>query len=216
MNLKEPIEYVLGSVKTKDLDLYVDKSVLIPRLETEILIEYALEKMDVKEAKVLDLCTGSGILGLSIKKRRPDFSVTLTDISELALAVAQKNGKRNQLEVEYVLGNLLEPIGDRVFEYVICNPPYVSEQEYENLDRGVRDFEPKIALVGGEDGLFFYKELARKLPKHLSSKGKAFFEIGFSQGIDVLKIFSGKQWKNQEIKKDFAGLDRFLFVEKVE
>jgi len=215
MRSKEPVEYVLGSVKTKDLHLYVDRSVLIPRVETEILIEYALEKMDLKEARVLDLCTGSGILGLSIKKRRPAFDVTLVDISKEALLVAEKNGKRNQLEVEYILGDLLEPIGERIFEYVLCNPPYVSEEEYEHLDSGVRDFEPKIALVGGEDGLFFYRKLAETLPAHLALGGKVFFEIGFSQGESVLKIFSGPMWKNQEIKKDFAGWDRFLFVEKV-
>ncbi len=212
----EPVEYVLGSVTTKDLTLFIDRSVLIPRVETEILIEYALDRMDLKEANVLDLCTGSGVLGLSIKKRKPAFSVTLIDISKEALQIAEKNGKRNELEVEYILGNLMDPVDGRIFDYILCNPPYISEEEYRSLEGSVADFEPKIALVGGEDGLFFYRELARSLPRHLSSNGKVFFEIGSTQGVDVLEVFSGKEWRNQEILKDFAGLNRFLFVEKGE
>jgi release factor glutamine methyltransferase len=212
--LGEPIEYVLGRVVTKDLTLFVDQSVLIPRVETEILIEHALERMDLREAQVLDLCAGSGILGLSIKKRKPSFSVTLVDISFEALAVAKRNGESNGLEVEYILGNLLDPLRGRVFDYVLCNPPYVSEEEYKYLDKGVKDFEPKLALVGGEDGLFFYKRLAKELPFYLSSKGKVFFEIGASQGNAVSEIFSTAGWKHVEVKKDLAGLDRFVFAEK--
>ncbi|MBM3184496.1 MAG: peptide chain release factor N(5)-glutamine methyltransferase, partial [Chlamydiae bacterium] len=183
----------------------------MPRQETEILAFYMLERLKgCKGGIVLDLCTGSGCLGLSIKKNRPDMHVILSDISPLALACARKNAALNGLEVEILEGDLLGPLGDRKVDYVVCNPPYVSDEEYEYLDSSVRDYEPKIALVGGREGLDFYARLSKDLKKHLNLGGKVFLEIGKDQGAGVMRLFA--DWDKKEVLKDFAGHDRFFFL----
>ncbi len=183
--------------------------VLIPRQESEILIFYALPH--IKGGILLDLCTGSGCLGLAIKKARPDMHVILSDISHEALECARNNAALNQLDVEFLEGDLLEPLGDRKVDYVICNPPYVSDEEYEHLDSSVRDFEPKLALVGGKEGLDFYSRLSKSLKGHINEGAKIFFEIGKDQGEKVLNLFS--DWEKKEVIKDWAGHDRFVFLE---
>ncbi len=194
--------------------ILLNQNVLIPRQESEILVFYALERLKARQGGILlDLCTGSGCLGLAVKKARPDIQVILSDISPLALEVAKKNGALNKLDVEYLEGNLLEPLGDRKIDYLICNPPYVTDSEYEHLDSSVRDYEPKLALVGGVEGLDFYSALSIGLKRHMNKSGKVFFEIGKDQGKKVIDLFNDPFWKNGEIIKDWAGHDRFIFLE---
>ena len=191
-----------------------DERVLMPRQESEVMVFYVLERMKNCPGGVfLDLCTGSGCLGLAIKKARPDMQVILLDISLDALTVAKHNAHLNHLDVEILQGYLLEPLGGRKVDYVICNPPYVSDEEYEHLDRSVRDYEPKLALVGGKEGLDFYSTLSKTLKSHIKDGGKIFFEIGKDQGGKVLELFSDPCWCNQEVIKDWAGHDRFVFLE---
>lgn len=182
---------------------------LIPRPETEILAEHVIQRVPNVEKTLLDLCTGTGCLGLAIKKHRPQLRCILSDISPACVALAKKNAEMNQLDVVVTLGDLLisEPI-----DYLVCNPPYISEAEYKLLDPEVKK-EPKLALVGGEDGLLFYRRLEEEIPKYMHPGGKVFFEIGYMQGDTVPAIFSKKMWKNKEVLKDWAGWNRFFFLE---
>lgn len=207
-----PLEYRLGSVVFYDLTISVDERVLIPRVESELLVELALKRID--KGSVLDLCAGSGCLGLAIKKERPSCQVVLSDISLDAISVMKENARANRLEVEIVQGDFLKSVQGRVFDYVICNPPYISEEEYETLQSSVKDHEPKISLVGGKTGLEFYERAAKEMPLYLKNAGWAFFEIGYNQGPLVMEIFSSPEWVNQEVKKDYAGHDRFFIVQK--
>lgn len=202
----EPVEYILGSVKFYDLELLIDPRVLIPRPETEILA--SMIDKEIKEEKVVwDLCTGSGCLGLSLKNKRPELEVSLSDLSEDALAVAKKNAKDHGLDVKVYHGDLLSPFQGQRADLVICNPPYISETDHSNA------FEPRMALVGGPTGLEYYKRLARALPEHLNPNAKVFFEIGTNQGADLTCIFDGSHWKKKSCLEDWAGHDRFFLLE---
>lgn len=207
----EPLAYTLGEVDFLGCKIKVDKRVLIPRPETEILAS-----MIVKEAKagqvLWDVCTGSGCIGIALKKAVADLQVALSDLSSDALAVATENAK--DLPVEIYQGDLLAPFIGKKADIIVCNPPYISEKEYLKLDPSVRDFEPKLALVGGERGTEIYKRLAKVLPDFLNAGGKVFFEIGFDQKEAIKEIFSDTIWARREVLNDWAGLPRFFFLEK--
>jgi release factor glutamine methyltransferase len=210
----KPRAYIDGEVEFYKCRIFLNQNVLIPRQESEILVFYALERLkNCKGGTLLDLCTGSGCLGLAIKKARPDIHVILSDISPLALECAKKNALLNQLDVEILQGDMLEPLGNRVVDYLICNPPYVTDEEYEYLESSVKDFEPKLALVGGPEGLDFYSHLSKTVKPHINVGGKIFFEIGKDQGQKVVELFSDPYWKKKEIIKDWSGHDRFVFLE---
>lgn len=198
----EPPEYVMGSVDFFGCVIQVDSRVLIPRQETEILVE-KISKV-AKEGTLWDICTGSGCIGIALKKRNPALNVVLSDISSDALDVARKNAEINQVDVEIVHGDLLEPFKGKRADWIVSNPPYVNLEEYESLDPSVKNFEPKLALVGGLD---YYKRL-QCLSEYLNPKGRAFFEIGANQGEDLKKLFP-----TAEMGKDWAGHPRFLMFQ---
>ncbi len=204
-----PFEYLVGKVDFFNCTLHVNPDVLIPRVETEILLAYALKEIGAV-GSAWDLCTGSGALGLGLKKQRPLLDVTLSDLSSKAIAVAKKNAAFNQLAVELVWGDLFAPFTGKKAKYIFCNPPYISEKSYALLDKSVKEFEPKMALVAQEEGLEFYYRLFEGLKKHLLADGMAFLEIGFDQGKAVKNIFSPAF--HCEIKTDFSGKDRFVFL----
>lgn len=205
----EPIQYLFGEVDFLGVSIKVGPEALIPRQETEILVD----QIEVESGKTLfDVCSGTGCIGIALKKKYPDLRVILSDISEKALSLAKENAKRNQVDVEFLQGDLLAPFQGITANYIICNPPYVSEKEYETLDPKVREWEPKLALTAPERGLFFYRRLANELPAYLKKGGKAWFEIGAGQGEEILELFSGLNC-HCEIKKDWAGHDRFFFLE---
>jgi len=210
----KPKAYIDGEVEFYKCRIQLNQNVLIPRQESEILIFYMLGRLEnSRSLTLLDLCTGSGCLGLAVKKARPDMHVILSPISPLALDCARKNAKLNELDVEILEGNMLDPLGDRLVDYVVCNPPYVTDAEYEHLESSVKDFEPKQALVGGREGLDFYSILSKTVQPHIKSGGKVFLEIGKDQGQKVVDLFSSPFWKKKEIIKDWAGHDRFVFLE---
>lgn len=209
-----PQAYIDGEVEFYKCRIQLNQNVLIPRQESEILVLYLLERLKKSPGgTLLDLCTGSGCLGLAIKKARPDLHVILSDISPLALECARKNAKLNHLDVEILEGDMLKPLGDRLVDYIVCNPPYVTDGEYETLEGSVKDFEPKLALVGGPEGLDFYSTLSKTVKPHIKDGGKIFFEIGKDQGQKVTDLFSDPIWKKKEVIKDWAGHDRFVFLE---
>lgn len=215
--LGEPLEYILGEVNFYGCSLQVDRSVLIPRPETELLLDRLcvwLQKKERKELVAWDICCGSGSLGIGLKRKFPEIAVTLSDISSEALSVARANGVRNSVDLTFLEGDLLAPFVGQKANLIVCNPPYVSLQEWEELDKGVRLFEPKQALVAsGERGEEFYERLARELPLHLHPGARVFLEIGSTQGDLVREIFSASGWVGQELQQDLAGHDRFFFLE---
>ncbi|HRW58722.1 MAG TPA: peptide chain release factor N(5)-glutamine methyltransferase [Chlamydiales bacterium] len=212
----EPLQYILKEVPFYNVLLEVDKNVLIPRSETEMLVDIVVK--DLKKSgrcegkKVLDLCTGSGAIAISLKKEFPGLDVFGIDISEEALKVAQRNAIKNEVDVRWLQNDFLAGI-DEKFDYIISNPPYVSFEEYESLQSEVKLFEPKTALVADDNGLFFYKKLADIYEKYLNPGGKIFLEIGFLQKNALFNLFFDKKWKISECYQDLNGKDRFFFLE---
>lgn len=211
-NQREPLEYILGEVEFYHCQIGVNPSVLIPRQETEILLDLICQRIQNKTGSALDLCTGSGCLAIGLKKTFSEIRVTAVDICEEALSLAGKNGGRNQVEVDWRLGNLLEPVAGEKFDLVICNPPYITEEEYTALEPEVRGFEPKKALVSGASGIEFYERLAKELPSVLNPGAQVFFEVGAGQKEKVLPLFSKNCWGEPCIEPDWAGNDRFFFA----
>jgi len=209
----EPIEYVLGEVQFFGAAIRVDRRALIPRQETEILADAAAKRIGSEPGVLWDVCTGSGCLGISLKKKCPQLKASLSDLSPEALALAKENAEKNGVDVDLRLGDLFAPFAGERADFAIINPPYVGVSEYFALDPSVRDFEPKMALVGGEKGTEFYERIAAELPPMLNPGAKVFLEIGSLQGEAVQNIFSSPVWARSELVKDWSGKDRFFFLE---
>lgn len=201
----EPPEYVIGEVEFFNCRIKVDANVLIPRPETEILAELVSRR--IKKGTLWDVCTGSGYVGISLKKACPDLQVSLSDISPEALTLAAHNAQLNGVEVAILEGDLLAPFKGQKADCVVCNPPYISENEYTTLDPSVRDFEPKLALIGGKKGTEFYERLQRELPPYLNPGAHLFLEIGAGQAEEVKKLFP-----QGELFYDWAGHPRFYSI----
>jgi release factor glutamine methyltransferase len=208
----EPVEYVLQEIEFFGCSLEITSDVLIPRPETELLLERICKAVTVEKI-AWDLCTGSGCLGIGLKKKCPQLAVTLSDLSPQALSLAKKNACRNQVEVECLEGDLLAPFVGRKADLVIVNPPYITQEEYDSLSQEVKQFEPKMALLAGPTGLEFYARLAEELPNYLTPRARVFFEIGAGQGASVEKLFSANHWRIKSLDKDYSGHDRFFFLE---
>jgi release factor glutamine methyltransferase len=212
----EPVEYIIGEVLFYHCQLSIGPGVLIPRPETEILVDLAcrmLRTVDLHQKIAWDVCTGSGCIGIAVKKACPDLCISLSDISEKALEIVAMNACKNDVQMEFLKGDLLAPFDGRKADFIFCNPPYISSEEFLTLDPSVKDYEPSEALIGGDDGLSFYRRLENELPSYLNPQAKIFLEIGRDQGASVLNIFSRKGWKNRRVEKDWAGHDRFFFLE---
>ncbi len=205
----EPLEYKLGSIDFYGCKLKIDPRVLIPRQETEILVDHITKKL--RGNSLWDVCTGSGCIGIALKNKFPHLQVSLSDLSWDALDLAKENAQG--LDIEILHGDLLAPFQGRKTDHIVVNPPYISEKEYFTIDPSVRDFEPKMALVGGEKGVEFYERLAADLPPFLNPKAQVFLEIGYNQEEPLNQIFSSQIWK-KECLKDWSGKSRFFFLEK--
>jgi release factor glutamine methyltransferase len=217
----EPLQYIRGMVDFYGCELKVNPHVLIPRQETEIFVDIIAKQLEKDEleygslkGKILfDVCTGSGCMGIALKKKFPDLKVILSDISTHALEIAKQNAVQNCVEVECLIGDFLQPFNGKKCDYFLCNPPYISEKEYETLDAEVKGFEPKLALVSGGSGYEFYEKLAAQLPGFLKSKARGFLEIGRGQGNRILNLFLDQPWKNCRFDADWSSHDRFFFLE---
>lgn len=211
----EPVQYIVGEVPFYHCSISLSPDVLIPRPETEELVELAIKCIDERSEKSLvlaDVCTGSGCIAIAIKKARPHVRVIATDISNSALEIAKKNAERNNVKIDFYQGDFLSALPEKV-DILLCNPPYISETEYLSLSKSVRDFEPKNALIAKEDGMFFYQRLAQDLPSFLESKGQVIVELGFSQGQAVQNLFTCSIWHQSRLIQDLANHDRFFFLE---
>jgi release factor glutamine methyltransferase len=209
----EPWQYIVGEVEFYHCKIAVSPKVLIPRPETEILVSKVVEQIPDQPLTVWDLCCGSGCMGIALKKARPQWDIALSDISAEALAVARNNGERNGAAVQFFQGDLLQPFAGRKADVVVCNPPYIAESEYAGLDQSVKGFEPKTALISGTTGFEFYARLAQELPRHLNPGAKVFFEVGTGMGSRVLDLFTDPCWVKKSAERDWAGHDRFIFLE---
>ena len=206
----EPCQYIIGHTEFYGLSFLVNEHVLIPRQDTELLVEEAL-KTTAEDSRVLDLCTGSGAVAVAIKHSRPDAAVTALDISKDALETAKKNAEQNGCEIEFLGSDLFEELGaERKFDVIVSNPPYISETEYETLMPEVKDHEPSLALLAGEEGLDIYRRLITEAPRYLVKGGALLVEIGCSQAEAVSRLFKENGFKEIKVTKDLADLDRVV------
>ena len=206
-----PIQYITKKQEFMGLDFFVDENVLIPQPDTEILVEEVLKisKLYNKKINILDLCTGSGAISVSLAKYIKDVNIIATDISENAIEIAEKNAIKNNAEnkIKFVVSDMFKNIENK-FDIIVSNPPYIETKEIEKLSKEVKN-EPIIALDGGNDGIKYYKIIADNYNKFLNIGGYLLLEIGYNQGESVSKLF-----KNSEIKKDLSGNNRVILVKK--
>ena len=238
----QPVQYIEGKAEFRGVELVVNKDVLIPRPETEELVEevihYTLHITHYTKqcVRILDLCTGSGNIAVSLARELPGAEIVATDISEPALKVAQENAARHEVSenIKFYRGDLFKalprskhhgfraeekslewglPIEKNLkFDIMVCNPPYVKKGDFDFLQKEVRE-EPYIALYGGNDGLDFYRRIAGEAKDHLETGGTLFLEIGFGQAKRIIDIFSiGKIYRVERMVRDFAGIDRILWI----
>ncbi|HWQ88963.1 MAG TPA: peptide chain release factor N(5)-glutamine methyltransferase [Desulfitobacteriaceae bacterium] len=212
---REPLQYILQRQEFMGLDFYVDERVLIPRADSEILVEKLLELLDNDEGnaspRILDLCTGSGALAIAIASFRPQTKVVGTDLSAPALEVAAANAARLGVQVEWRQGDFLSPAEREQWDWIITNPPYVSAKDYQECQPEIF-FEPDSAFRGGVDGLDFYRRLALEVPPLLKTGGRILMEIGWDQGRRVQEIFENQGYKTK-VFPDIARRDRVVLVE---
>lgn len=206
-----PLQYITGEQEFMGFSFSVNEHVLIPRQDTEVLVEEALHLINDGQS-VLDMCTGSGCIIISLAKFR-DITAKAADISKEALKVASLNAKKHERTIEFLESDLFEKI-DGVYDCIVSNPPYITSAEVEKLMPEVREHEPLSALDGTEDGLYFYREIIRDAKAHLKTEGWLLFEIGWDQGISVSELMTEAGYKNVEVKKDLAGLDRVVLGQR--
>ncbi|MBQ6595157.1 MAG: peptide chain release factor N(5)-glutamine methyltransferase [Clostridia bacterium] len=214
----EPVQYILESAYFMGQRFYVDQRVLIPRQDTETLVEsiiVALRQMSSEAPEVLDLCTGSGAVGLSVKTLVPQARVTLTDISRDALEVARRNAHLLNAEAEIRHGDLFQAVGKNQYDLIASNPPYIPHGDLPMLQREVRR-EPAIALDGGQDGLDFYRRLTAEAAAHLKPAGFLFLEVGMGEAEAVLKMTVESIESSQAgVINDLNGIPRVVWARSV-
>ncbi|OUS01803.1 protein-(glutamine-N5) methyltransferase, release factor-specific [Gammaproteobacteria bacterium 42_54_T18] len=203
----EPIAYIVGEQEFWSLPLKVNRFTLIPRPETELLVELALEKIIKKNATILDLGTGSGAIPFALKSEHPDWQVTGLDFSQDALNVAKENADRLQLVVDFIQSDWFEKIPEQLFDLVISNPPYIDGTDKHLAEGDVR-FEPDTALIADEQGYGDIRRISCEASRYLTDGGLLMFEHGFEQGAGVRRILKDSQFDEIETIKDLAGLDR--------
>ena len=206
-----PLQYLTGEQEFMGLSFAVNKDVLIPRQDTEVLVEEAIQilKSERPGSRVLDLCTGSGCIGISIQSYCTDTKVTGADISEKALQVAKNNALHNQVSMNFVQSDLFSEISGK-FDMIISNPPYIPSKVIDTLMPEVRDHEPMGALDGKEDGLYFYRKITEESVVHLNDGGYLLYEIGHDQAEAVSGFMKKHGFKDIKVIHDLAGLDRVV------
>ena len=225
----EPFAYLVGKKEFMKLDFEVNSNVLIPREDTEKLvqevIEFVTQNQDLlvnskgieeeqvsNNIKILDMCTGSGCIAISLAKYLKQVDVWAVDVSEEALTVAQKNAEKNEVEVSFVLSDLFEKIDENIdekFDVIVSNPPYIQTEVIKKLQKEVKK-EPTLALDGGESGIIFYEKIIDEAPKYLKDNGLLAFEIGYDQGEIVSKLMIDNGFENVVVKKDLGNQDRVV------
>ena len=205
-----PLQYLLGNVTFCSRPFRVDQRVLIPRPETELLCQWALEILqDTPSPRILDLCCGSGCIGLTLKAERPDASVTLSDLSADALDMAAENAARLSLEVTLKQSDLFRSLENVSYDLIVSNPPYIPSADCDSLQPEVR-YEPRLALDGGADGCSLYRRIIDSSAAFLTRGGVLLMELGFSEAAPVSQLLSEHGFKEIQVRKDYAGIDRMI------
>ena len=212
-----PVSYLTNHREFMSIDFYVDSRVLIPRPETEILVEYVLDRTSTHgPISLVDIGTGSGAIAVSLAFNRPEWYIVATDISIDALAVAETNATRHQTQIEFRSGDMLstlESVDDK-FDWIVSNPPYISSQDYKILPPDVRNFEPKLALASPPDGLQLIRILIESAPNYLKPNGRLAIEIGKGQRLDVEDfVHRSKKYQKIDFIPDLSGVARILVVQ---
>ena len=212
----EPVAYLIGEWEFFGLPLDISSDVLIPRPDTEVLAEQAIDYIKtLDDCRVLDLCAGSGCIGLAVASQAPKARVVLGELSDAALKVCRQNIRRNGLSgrvVPFQVDALEKPerhLGE--FQCIVSNPPYIPRADIEELDTSVKDYEPLMALDGGEDGLDFYRSIVKKWTEVLVPGGRLYFEVGIGQADDVLRIMRARGFGDIQIVKDLHDIPRVVF-----
>lgn len=206
---REPLQHILGTQEFMGLDFGTTAAALIPRHDTEVLVTEALQAAPAAR-RVLDIGSGSGCIAIVIARNLPDATVISVDISPEAIELARRNADRNEVQVDFRQGSIFEPVQGERFDLIVSNPPYISEADIETLQPEVRDFEPRIALAGGADGLDFYRQIIPSAPDHLTPGGWLFLEVGAGQSEKVTEIFANNSFSAIFSTKDPAGIDRVV------
>lgn len=222
--LHEPVAYLTGKTEFYSLELDITADCMIPRPETELLVQRAIEFLRTRSGVqyICDLCTGSGCIAVAIAKNFPDARITATDISAAALEVTARNVEKHRLKehVRLLCGDLFEPVIQQLdvnqFDLIVCNPPYVSTAEYEKLEKNVKDYEPESALLAGEDGLDVYRRIIEKADEFLKPGAALMLEIGYAQGPAVRELLEQTgAFAEIKIEKDFYDNDRIVIAKKI-
>jgi protein-(glutamine-N5) methyltransferase, release factor-specific len=204
-----PVQYIVNKAYFCGLPLYVDENVLIPRFDTEVLVEEVLNLGD-KNKKILDVCTGSGAIAIALKKLGKFERVDALDISEEALKIAKNNAKDLECDINFLKSDMFSSLtSENKYDIIVSNPPYIQSHIVDSLERQVKDFEPRLALDGDIDGMKFYKIIEKNFMNFLSPGGILALEIGYDEASDIKNLFEDKK---VIIKKDLAGLDRVAIV----
>ena len=205
-----PLSYVIGTRDFFGLTFKVDENVLIPEQETELLVEEVIKHSEGKS--VLDMCTGSGCIAISIALFGKSSKVAASDISEKALEVARENAKSLKAgEISFIQGDMFENVTDK-FDIIVSNPPYIETREIDELMPEVRDYIPRLALDGDIDGLKFYRIISKEAVKKLNKNGRIFYEIGYNQSRAVASILFENGFTDITVMKDYSGLDRIVMA----
>lgn len=218
-----PLQYIVGEWEFMGLKFIVNENVLIPRQDTEVLVETAIRIIEnefehaERKIEILDMCTGSGCIGISLAKFCENVEITAVDLSESALAVAIENAGIHGIDnIKFLCSDLYQKLGDEVnevyrkFDVIISNPPYINTKDIDTLMPEVRDYEPRMALDGDEDGLRFYRNIIFQSRNYLKPNGCILFEIGCEQGNAVKAIFEKNQYKEIDIIRDLSGHERVV------
>ncbi len=210
-----PLQHITNSKEFMKLNFYVDKDVLIPRADTEILVEEVIKlAKKVGAKKILDLCTGSGAIAVSLAKYISKSEITATDISKDALRIAKLNAKNNNVEdrITFISSNLFQNVPEEKYDIIVSNPPYIKTKDIKTLNKDVQK-EPKLALDGGIDGLDFYRKIIKEADEYLKFGGFLCFEIGFDQKEDVIELIEEQgKFKSTYSKKDLCDNDRIVIT----
>ena len=208
----EPVQYIVGNVNFYGNEIKVNKNVLIPRFETEELVEYTIsyiKKMFKEKINIIDLGTGSGCIAITLKKKI-NSNVSAIDISKEALEVARENAKKNKVEIDFIQNDMLDNISDK-FDVIISNPPYISKNE--EIQDIVRKNEPSLALYADNEGLYYYEKIIKQAKKNLKEKFIIAFEIGYMQGDKIKKLAEQNYPKAEVVLKKYLKVkDRFIFI----
>ncbi|MDA3812731.1 MAG: peptide chain release factor N(5)-glutamine methyltransferase, partial [Candidatus Cloacimonetes bacterium] len=209
---RETLQYILGETEFYGYKIKVNKSVLIPRPETELLVEKII-KEENNVNSILEIGTGSGAIIIALKKHFQNSIVLASDVSNDALKTAQRNSEINSVQIEFIKSDIFENIAGR-FDIIISNPPYISLDEYEQLPNEIKDHEPKSALQAENNGLYFYEKILQKAKEHLTKSGMIYFEIGYEQAEKIAEIAKENGFSNVHVFKDLNGFDRIVRITK--